>query len=343
MFEFIKAWKKLAIPLYLLLFTLVFGTLGYKIIYPEVPLLKLIFMTGITISTVGYGDVLGVENSPIALAYTMLLMLVGMGLVLYSISIVTAFILEGNLRHAFVVERIRRRVKHMENHFIICGAGETGIHVIREMFHTDQDFVVIESDESRRGKLNKEFPKCNVLIGDATSDQLLNQAGIDRCRGLVAALSSDKDNLYLVVTAKMINPHINIVARAINLSMIDKLKNAGAKYVVSPNFIGGMRMASEILRPNVVSFLDRMLRGKDKSIRVEEVTIPPSSPIIGETIDSAKIFDRCGINIIALGKKSNEFFYNPGPQTEISSGDVLLYIGNVEQEKRLEKLVHKGS
>jgi voltage-gated potassium channel len=298
-------------------------------------------MTGITLSTVGYGDVLGVENNTGALYYTMILMIVGMGVVLYSTSLVTAYILEGNLRHAFVIQRIKRRVEKMEEHYVICGAGETGIHVIREMFHTKKPFVIIESQEKKMVELNEEFPKCNVLIGDATSDHLLEQAGISKAKALVACLSSDKDNLYLTVTAKLLNPKLTIIARAVELSMIKKLQKAGAHKVVSPNFIGGMRMASEVLRPNVVGFLDRMLRGRDKSIRVEEVTVPLNSPLSGTSLEHANFYDRAGVNIMALGRKGN-YHYNPSPDIKIEGGDVLLYIGNIEQEEKLKELVKRS-
>lgn len=229
----------------------------------------------------------------------------------------------------------------MENHYIICGAGETGVHVIREMVAVNQSCVVIETTEEKKQEVVLEFPNVPVLVGDATTDHMLEKAGIDRARGLVAALSNDKDNLFLTVSAKMLQPRLTIVSKAIDLTMIKKLKRAGASRVVSPNYIGGMRMASEILRPHVTNFLDRMLRGTDKSIRVEEVVIPKESSLIGKKIGEVNFYDSCGINILALGRGGDHFEYNPGPDVSLGANDVLLYIGTTEQERLLENLVSK--
>ena len=341
MFDFFRAWRGLKIPVILLFGSLILGTFGFKAFFPDETFLRLLYMAGITLTTVGYGDILGIDENPAAIIYTTFLMFTGMGVVLYSTSVVTAYIIEGNLKNAFSFERVRRRIKRMENHFIICGAGETGVHVIREMVAADQECVVIETTEEKKQEINFEFPDVPVLVGDATTDLILEKAGISRARGLVAALSNDKDNLFLTVSAKMLQPRLTIVSKAIDLTMIKKLKRAGASRVVSPNYIGGMRMASEILRPHVTNFLDRMLRGTDKSIRVEEVVIPKESSLVGKKIGEVDFYSNCGLNILALGRGGDHFQYNPGPEIELSSGDVLLYIGTGEQEKLLDKLVSK--
>lgn len=341
MFDYFKAWRGLKIPFILIFGSLLLGTAGFKLFFPDESFLRLMYMAGITLTTVGYGDILGIDQSPAAIIYTTLLMFAGMGVVLYSTSLVTAYIIEGNLRDAFSRERIRRRISRMENHYIICGAGETGIHVIREMKAVKNQCVVIEGSEEKKQEIVNEFPDVPILIGDATTDLMLEKAGIHRAKGLVAALSNDKDNLFLTVSAKMLQPRITIVAKAIDLTMIKKLKRAGASRVVSPNYIGGMRMASEILRPHVTNFLDRMLRGKDKSIRVEEVVIPNDSSLIGKKLEEVDFYKTCGVNILALGHGADHFKYNPGPDEVLSANDVLLYIGTSEQEVLLEKLVQK--
>jgi len=341
-FNYFRAWRELRFPIYLLIGSLFIGTLGFKFFFPEESFLKLLYMTGITLTTVGYGDVLGVENVPGAIIYTIILMIAGMGVVLYATSVMTAFIIEGNLKNAFTRERARRRVLKMKNHYIICGAGETGVHVIKEMISSGHDCVVIESSLEKKEEINNDFPELPIIIGDATSDAILEEAGIERAKGLVAALSNDKDNLFLVVSAKLLNSRLSIVAKAIELGMIKKLKKAGASYVVSPNYIGGMRMASEILRPHVTNFLDRMLRGKDKSIRVEEVQIPKESSLVGKRMREVDFYKKCGVNILALGRGSDNFQYNPNPETMMKEGDVLLYIGTSEQEKSLQGLVERS-
>lgn len=315
------------------------GALGFAFFYPQETPLRLLYMSAITLSTVGYGDILGIDQNPGAIVYTTFLMFTGMGIVLYSTSLMTAYIVDGNLRNAFSRERIKRRVSRMKDHFIICGAGETGIHVIREMMAVGRPCVVIEHNEEMKKEILAEFPELPIIVGDATMDSVLAEAEIDKAHGLVAALSNDKDNLFLTVSAKMLQPKLSIVARAIDTSMEKKLKRAGASRVVSPNYIGGMRMASEVLRPHVTTFLDRMLRGKDKSIRIEEVVIPSDSKLVGKKVGEIDFFGTCGINIMALGKGPDNYLYNPGPDILLDSGDVLLFIGTPEQERSIESLI----
>lgn len=227
----------------------------------------------------------------------------------------------------------------MENHMIICGAGETGVHVIKELVEAEIPCVVIDHSFEKKAELSEEFPGLPVIIGDATADHILEEAGIEKAKGLVATLSNDKDNLYLTVSAKMLKPGLSIVARAVELTMIKKLKRAGASRVVSPNFLGGTQIASEILRPNVTNFLEKMLRGEDRSIRVEEVQVPVNSKLIGQSLGDIGFFENCGVNIMAVGRGHDKYFYNPGPEFTLEDSDVLLYIGTHDQEKRLEKMV----
>ncbi len=340
MIDFRTVWTKLRLPLLLSFMTLFGGSLGYHILYPNESWWRLLYMTSITLSTVGYGDIFQIEHSPVATVYTMFLMLAGMGLVLYSVSTITAYVLEGHIGELFLAQALRRRVARMKDHYIICGAGETGIHVISEMYHAKHDFVVLEADSAKRDKIRAMFPDCCVLIGDATSDKLLEEAKIESASGLVAALSNDKDNLFLTISARMLNRKLKIVSKAIDLTLVGKLKTAGADYVVSPNFIGGMRMASEILRPHVVTFLDRMLRGKDKSARVEELVVPKDSPLCGKSLEEARIYEECGLYIMAL-KPSDEgadYLYNPPLETRLNEGTILLFIADMNQQKKIHNM-----
>tara|TARA_R110002072_G_scaffold64203_7_gene159900 strand:- start:65015 stop:66058 length:1044 start_codon:yes stop_codon:yes gene_type:complete len=331
--------KKLKIPLILLFSTLVIGVIGYKVLFPEATLNQVLYMTGITLSTVGYGDILGIDKSVPAIYFTMLLMLIGMGTVLYSISNVTAYIIEGSLKNLFRLESVKRRARKMKDHYIICGAGKTGIHVVAEMVQTNRSFIIIDNNEKALEKIIEQFPKALVVLGDATDDDVLKQANLQSAKGLIATLSNDKDNLYLTVSSKILNPNITIVSKAIDLSMVEKLKNAGAYYVVSPNFIGGMRIASEILRPHVVGFLDKMLRGSDKSIRVEEAVIPNTSKFSGKTIEEIKFFQKTGVNILAYSKNGEDYVYNPSLDTVLSGGEVILFIGDNNHRKAMTRFL----
>ena len=333
------AWREIKIPALLFLTILIGGATGYKLFYPDISWFKLIYHTAITLSTVGYGDILGIEDYPLAAAYTIILIFFGMGMVLYSASTITAFIIEGRLGEVFKKKAIMDKINSMNNHFIVCGIGETGHYIIEEIAHSGRDLVIIDMSDDRVEALVKEFPKLCIIRGDATSDEILTEAGIQKAQGLIATLNDDKDNLFLTFTAKMLNPKIQIVAKSVDLSMTKKLENAGANYVVSPQFIGGMRMASVMLRPNVVTFLDKMLKGKDKSVRVGEFIIPKSSNLIGLKLGEAPIFEKAGINVFAYNTASDseEMIYNPGPDTKLEEGGVLLFVGNTEQQLRLEK------
>jgi len=341
MFEFFRAWRSLKLPVYLIFGSLFLGAIGYKLLYPDVDFLRLLYMTGITLTTVGYGDILGIDGNAYAIVYTIFLMFAGMGVVLYSTSLVTAFIIEGNLKDAFSLERLRRRIQGMKGHIIICGAGESGTHVIREIIASTEEFVVIESSREKREELLSQFRGINILLGDATSDLMLERAGVAQAKGLIAALSNDKDNLYLTMSAKIIQPNLTIVSKAIEMGMSEKLKRAGASKVVSANLIGGVRMASELLRPNVTSFLDQLLTGSDMSMRVEECVIPSDSPAIGQTLKDIDFYSHCGINVLGLARSNQEYLYNPDPLTLLKQQDVLLYIGSINQEKKLDEFVAK--
>lgn len=334
-------WEEIRLPLILLVGTFFGGALGYRLLFPEQAWTKLFYMTAITLSTVGYGDILGTENSPVAAWYTMFLMLAGMSMVVYALSSVTAFIVEGRLSRLLLENRIRRKIARMVGHYIVCGAGTLGEHVIREMLNSEEQVVVIDSDLDHLNHIKEEYPQLIALHGDATEDDDLIEANIANAKGLVAALSNDKDNLFLTLTARQLNPHLKIVSRAVDIHLHNRLKIAGADYIVSPNFIGGMRMASEILRPNVVSFLDRMLRGKDPSIRVSEVVIAPNSPYLGKPLKEVPIYAKTGLNILAWSPtgKDEALAYNPGPETILLAGGYLLFIGNAEQHKQLEDLL----
>ncbi|OGH98736.1 MAG: hypothetical protein A2X42_02285 [Candidatus Margulisbacteria bacterium GWF2_38_17] len=334
-------WENLKIPIIALISSFLGGAAGYKLLFSDQSWNHIFFMTGITLSTVGYGDILNVQNNPVAIWYTIILLVIGMGIVLYSVSAVSAFLIEGHLNNLLLINSIKRKILKMKNHYVICGAGETGIHVIREMHINKKNFVVIDSDQDKFKQLREEFPRCLVIIGDATSDAILEEANIKHANSLVTTLANDKDNLFLAVTARMLNPEIQIVSTATELSMNEKLQKAGANYIVSPNYIGGMRIASHILRPNVVSFLDRMLYTKEESIRVEEVVVPEHSSIAGKTFSQTHIHEKTGLNIIAYSSSEDNgnYRYNPPDSTILTTGSVLLFIGTIEQQKKLEHLV----
>lgn len=298
-----------------------------------------LYMTVITVTTVGFGETLdGMDAVPYARSFTMLLLVFGTGVLVYFASMITAFVVEGELKNVLTAQRLRKRIKKMKDHFIVCGAGSTGRHIINELLATDRPVVAIDVDEAALKEIGAAHPRAaySYLVGDATDDEILDQLNLPAARGLAAALSSDKDNLYLVVATRQLNPSCRIIARAAELSHFDKLKRAGADGVVSPNFIGGMRIVSELVRPTVVRFLDEMLRDKSAAMRIEEVTVGAGSSLDGQTLRAADVRGRFGMNVLAV-KSGDRWTYNPAADHVLRAPTVVVVIGTADQVKELAR------
>lgn len=304
------------------------------------PLRDCLYMTITTLTTVGYGEILpGFRDVPHARSFTMLLIVLGVGTFLYFASTLTAIILEGDLQAAFRKTRMRKQIEKLTGHVIVCGTGSTGWHVVEEMLTSGVPVCVVELHQERIDRLIEAHPNVPYIQGDATEDVVLMEAGVERARGVVGALSSDKDNLYVVVTARQANPNARIVARATELRAIEKLKKAGADAVVSPNYIGGMRIGAEMLRPHVVEFLDEMLRDKDKNLRIEEVAIPSTSSFVGQTLGSSRFRQVADVLVLAIRAPKRGFLYNPGPDLVLEDAMNLIVLGPMDAVHKLRELL----
>lgn len=333
--------RRLALTFGLLLWVFLMGTTGYKILGGEsVSWMDCAYMTGITVTTVGYTEV--VQMGTVGRLYTLLLLLFGMGTALYCVSAITASVIEGQLQHLWQRRKMEKQIGELRNHFVVCGAGATGIHVIDELVKTQRKFVVIEQDETVAEGL-RELGDIPYLAEDATDEDVLCRAGIARARALVVTLPSDKDNLFVVFCARQLNADMRIVAKAEDPKIGARIRKAGADAVVSPNFIGGLRMVSEMVRPTVVTFLDLMLRDVETNYRVEEVQVADGSPLVEKSVAKARVRERTGALVMAMrapGEK--DFAYNPDPKTEISAGSALVVLANVEQLAKLQGLAEKA-
>jgi voltage-gated potassium channel len=331
--------NRLAAGFLLLIAVIAGGTVGYWLIGDgRWELQDCLYMTVITVTTVGYGEVLtGMEEVAYARGFTMGLLVFGTGVLVYFASTITGFIVEGELKAVLAHNRLRKRIKRMKDHIVVCGAGSTGRHIIEELLKTDAAVVAIDKNELELKDIADHYPKAEYtyLVGDATDDDVIVNANLSTARGMVAALSQDKDNLYLVVAARQDNPHLRIIARCAELSHVEKLKRAGADSVVSPNFIGGMRMVSEMVRPSVVRFMDDMLRDKRAAYRIEEVSIGAGSPLDGKTIKEGDIRGRFGMGVIATKAGDAPWTYNPEPDARLKAGMILVVVGSAEQVKKL--------
>ncbi|MFH1740447.1 MAG: potassium channel protein [bacterium] len=316
------------------------GVLGYMLIEGgNVSFLDALYMVVITLSTVGYGETWDMSGKPELRIFTIFLILFGMGVLIFFVSTATAFIVEGELKDVIWRRRLQKMLQKLDRHFIICGAGLTGIHIVNELHRTLRPMVVIETNEEVVNTL-RTYENLPVIRGDATDDDVLREAGIEQAVGLIAGLPTDKDNLYLTITAKQINPKLRVVAKGVDTKVNSKLIKAGADSVVTPNFIGGLRMASELIRPSVVSFLDLMLRDKKKTLRIEEVTVPPGSPAAGKTLRDLNIPAKTDMIVVAVGAPHDgSFQYAPKAETTVEEGSALIVLGDVANLSRLERLV----
>jgi len=332
-------FHRLRYPLFAVLGVFLFGTLGYYALgRGEISLLDSIYMTSITLTTVGYGEVfpLGAAGR----TFTTILMWAGMGVMIYATAVVTSFFVEINLAQLVREQRMKEQIAQLKNHYIVCGASETALHIIRELHDTQQSFVVVELDPQRVEQLKNLFDDILVIQGDATEENVLMEAGIERGQGLFAALGDDGRNMLLTVVARYINHQIKIVSECRDNNLTNKFYRAGANYVVNPAFIGGMRMASEMLRPQVVTFLDRMLRSQEAD-RVEQAVIEEGSPLAGKTLAQADIFGRTGLTPIALERPDGRSIFNPSGEERLEPGVAIIVIGAPEQVARLRAYCQK--
>ncbi len=300
-----------------------------------------VYMAVHSLITVGYGEKLsGFAAVPHARAFNMVVLVVGYGAMVWAGSTVVALAVEGRLGERLLRRRMMASIDAMQGHYILCGLGETGATVLDELMRTGRDVVVIEDDEERLAQLcgGGQVP---FVAGDAESDAVLRQAGIERAAGLFACLPADKDNLYLVLSARQLNPEARLVARVVQAESREKLLRAGADAVVSPTGIGGMRLASEMVRPTVTNFLDVMLRNQNQAIRIEEVTVPEGSAWAGRTLREADFHGKCGLLVIAIGEPDGDgYAYNPGPSQRLAVGQTLIVLGDVSQIEMLQAMVH---
>lgn len=310
------------------------GAVGYVVV-EEVPYGEALYMTVITLTAVGYEEVFPLSAA--GRSYTAVILVLGISWMGAWFAFITAFLVELDLRHVLRSRRMTRRIEDLSDHVIVCGVGRTGMEVVRELEHTGAAWVVIERAEHQVERLREELPEALIVEGDATRDSQLQAAGIDRAKGLVATLSDDTDNLFICLSARDLNPELSIVARASEEETRDKLFRAGASHVVSPEISGGIRMASMLLRPTVMSFLEVATRSSDEALRIEQMKVSEGDDIVGTTLEEARIPQETGLIVIALrrGGEGGEFQFNPGPDTRVEAGDELVVLGQRDQVDRL--------
>lgn len=294
-----------------------------------------LYMAVMTLTTVGYGEILpGFAVTPYARGFGTALMIIGVTAVAYSATLVASVLLEGELFRVLGIRKMTKRIDNLADHYIVCGAGSTGFHVVEELVLRNEPVCVIEQDADRIERLHERFGDVPWVEGDATEDESLSQAGIVRAKGLFAALSHDKDNLFLVVSARQANPRARIVARSIELKSVQKLRTAGADAIVSPNHLGGRRMASEMVRPQVVAFMDVIMRDRDREFDIEEVLIPTGSSLAGKSLADARIRQTSEVLVLAVADERG-YRYNPPSDATLPPGGRMMVLGSPEAVEKL--------
>ncbi|HEX7165697.1 MAG TPA: potassium channel protein [Acidimicrobiales bacterium] len=322
-------WRRLRLGLGGVALVLVVGWVGYWLL--GLSPLDAIYQTVTTVTTVGFGE-FG-DFGPAERAFTMVLILVGTGTVLYTFTVLLEALVEGHVSDVFGRRRMERKISELENHVIVCGWGRVG-RALSQFLGPDQDIVVIDRDPERIATV----PHLTVE-GDATEDMTLAAAGITRARALVAALNGDADNLFVTVTGRALCPELFIVARVRTVNAEEKLRRAGADRVVNPQQIGGMRMAAFVMQPHVSEFLDVVMHDQAMEFRLEELVVPEGSKLCGVSLRESQIRDLTGALVLALRDDRGAFRTNPPPESTIDPGDVLIAIGTGEQLEALRRML----
>ena len=290
-----------------------------------------------TVTTVGYGDrTPATQNGRI---FSTLFMLAGVGVVLYALTTTVHAIVQSELIATFGARRISRKMSKLRNHFIICGAGRVGSHLIRGLLGSAETFIVIERDPQKVAELNDLG--VIVLVRDATLEESLREAGVERARGLAACLPNDADNVYVVLTARDLNPHMHIVARAAEEQAEPKLIRAGANRVVAPTIIGGHRMAMALTKPAVDDFLGSITANK-LELAFEQLEVDAGSTLVGQKLSQTNIRSELDIVVVSIRRSDGKILFNPSGEAMIQSGDLLIAIGHAESLMKLAALA-KGT
>jgi voltage-gated potassium channel len=324
--------RRVQLALVLLVIVFVLGITGYVFIEGW-SFFDALYMTVITIATVGYGEVNPL--SPYGRTFTIFLIILGMGILLFCISTFTAFLVEGELSEILRRRKMEKHIAKLKSHYIVAGIGRIGRHIIDELLKTGRPFVAIDNREDVcRGLSDKGIA---YIKGDATSTAVLKAANAEHAKGIFCSLQTDADNLLLIITAKGINPTLKVIAKADEDESEEKMIKAGADGVVLHKFIGGMRMLSEMVRPETVTFLDKMLKSHEDIFRFEDIIINSDSPWNGKTLKNLRLSDMEGVTIVAV-KKGDKYIFNPSEDEELKSGDALIFIGDTKNVREIKKL-----
>ena len=328
-------FRRLLPTLIMLFVVVIVGTIGYRLI-ESWSFLDSLYMVIITLFTVGFQEVHAL--SPLGKLFTIVIIVAGVGVAVYAGTQLVEIIIEGEILGYSRRKKMDKKIKDMKNHYIICGYGRTGHQVGAEFDAARVPYVVVD----RKQGIEEQLGPRNIpyIVGDITSDENLIKAGIKAARGLITTADSDVANLYVTLSARVLNPNLYIVARASEIETENKLVMAGANRVIAPYYISGKRMAALATRPVTSDFLDMVMHGESLEFSLNEVTIPDNSPLINKTISEAEIRHKSGALVLAIRRADGTFDLQPDSSSPIAKGDTFVVIGTQEQAVELDKMLH---
>jgi voltage-gated potassium channel len=321
--------QKFIIAVGLVILVASFGTAGYMLLEGW-NFIDSLYMTVITLASVGFKEVH--DLSLFGRIFTIIIIIGGVGTVAYALSAGAKIILEGELQEVYGRRRLEKKIKELKDHYIVCGYGRMGRIICRELREKNIKFVIVE----KQPDIHKDSEDLLIFPGDATNDEVLKELGIEKARGLVSVLPSDAENLFVVLSARGLNPDLFIVVRAGEEGSEKKLIRAGADKVVSPYHIGGLRIAHTVLKPAVVDFIEFATKSGNIDLQMEEVLIQESSALVGKSLDECGIGRELGIIIVAIKRPDGEMKFNPTFKSAIKTGDTLIALGESSKLKNLE-------
>lgn len=311
---------------------MIIGTIGYSGLL-NVSILDSLYMTFMSIF--GYPEMKNMN--PVAKVFSMLILTLGVGIGGYTVGIIIDIIIEGKIRDSWRHKIMEKKMAKLQDHYILCGVGEIGEVIVDEFKQHKLDFIVIERNENKYEELVEEG--VFVILGDATEEKVLEEAQIERAKGFISCLSKDADNIVTVLTARQMNADLYIVSRAISPNAPSKLKRAGANHIISPNEIGGRRMAAQIMKPSIVSFLDVITRIEDIELDLEGIMIYKNGQLVGKRITDIRIPEKTGLIILGIQKHDSEdILFNPKSDEILEEGDALLVLASTLQVQRLREM-----
>lgn len=336
MIHFIKSYYRFFIPIVLVIILMIIGTFGYILIDGYTPL-NAFYMTVITIATVGYGEIQPLSDT--GRIFTAFLIITSFGTFAYAVSSISKFVLDGELNSFFKNRKLNESIGKLHDHVIICGYGRNGRQAAHVLKKQNKRFVVIERDEAITASITNKFSDL-IVTGDATNDEILIKAGIHKAKALITTLPADAANLFIVLSARHLNSGLTIISRASDDGSDAKLKIAGANNVIMPDKVGGAHMASLVMKPDVMEFLDHITAQSFESVNLEEISLESIPEALNnKTLKDLEIRNKSGANIVGFKTVDGNYIVNPSPETIISPLSKIFVFGDPQQISKLKQLL----